>query len=82
MATSQNRATEPDVYCLKSIKDSLEDPYNHFSSWDFADQTEGFICRFAGVECWHPDENRVLKLALSNMGILKKIMLMRFRAYS
>ncbi|KAH8484416.1 hypothetical protein H0E87_028758, partial [Populus deltoides] len=104
MATSQNRATEPDVYCLKSIKDSLEDPYNHFSSWDFADQTEGFIStftvtsatetdlsclksikdsmidpnaylnttwnfnnntegfifRFMGVDCWHPGENRVL----------------------
>ncbi|XP_034924071.1 probably inactive leucine-rich repeat receptor-like protein kinase At5g48380 [Populus alba] len=66
---SVSSATEPDVYCLKSIKDSLEleDPYNHFSSCDFTNQTEGFICRFTGVECWHPDENRVLKLALSNM---------------
>jgi hypothetical protein len=54
---------------LKSIKDSLEDPYNHISSWDFANQTEGFICRFAGVDCWKPEESRVLNLALSNMGL-------------
>jgi hypothetical protein len=33
----------PDVYCLKSIKVSLEDPYNHFSSWDFTYQTKGLI---------------------------------------
>ncbi|KAI5557910.1 hypothetical protein BDE02_17G003200, partial [Populus trichocarpa] len=66
---SVSSATEPDVYCLKSIKYSLEDPYNHFSSWDFANQTEGFICRFAGVDCWKPEESRVLNLALSNMGL-------------
>lgn len=65
---SVSSATEPDVYCLKSIKNSLEDPYNHFTSWDFANQTEGFICRFAGVECWKPEESRVINLALSNMG--------------
>ncbi|KAH8484408.1 hypothetical protein H0E87_028750 [Populus deltoides] len=41
--SSVSSATEPDVYCLKSIKDSLEDPYNHSSLWDFANQTEGFI---------------------------------------
>eukprot|EP00258_Populus_trichocarpa_P029009 XP_024445028.1 probably inactive leucine-rich repeat receptor-like protein kinase At5g48380 [Populus trichocarpa] len=67
--SSVSSATEPDVYCLKSVKDSLEDPYNHFSSWDFANQTEGFICRFAGVDCWKPEESRVLNLALSNMGL-------------
>jgi hypothetical protein len=64
---SVSSATEPDIYCLKSIKYSLEDPYNHFSSWDFANHTEGFICKFAGVDCWKPEESRVLNLALSNM---------------
>nr|WIL59926.1 nodulation protein [Melilotus officinalis] len=27
------------------------------------------MCRFNGVECWHPDENKVLNLKLSNMGL-------------
>ena len=35
--------TATDVYCLKSIKVCLEDPYNHFPSWDFTNQTEGLI---------------------------------------
>ncbi|KAK2993785.1 hypothetical protein RJ640_018075, partial [Escallonia rubra] len=59
-----------DIRCLKSIKDSLEDPLNYLSSsWDFSNRTEGFICRFAGVECWHSYENKVLNLRLSGMGL-------------
>ncbi|KAL2319348.1 hypothetical protein Fmac_028317 [Flemingia macrophylla] len=62
--------TETDIFCLKSIKESLQDPDNYLMfSWDFNNNTEGFICRFNGVECWHPDENRVLNLKLSNMGL-------------
>ncbi|KAI9081664.1 hypothetical protein K1719_036400 [Acacia pycnantha] len=62
--------TETDIFCLKSIKDSLEDPYGYLkSSWDFNNIAQGSICRFTGVECWHPDENRVLNLNLSNMGL-------------
>ncbi|MED6183914.1 hypothetical protein PIB30_042386 [Stylosanthes scabra] len=62
--------TDTDIFCLKSIKESLEDPYNYLqSSWNFNNKTEGFICKFNGVECWHPDENRVLNLKLSNMGL-------------
>ncbi|KAI4354094.1 hypothetical protein L6164_002993 [Bauhinia variegata] len=62
--------TETDIACLKSIKESLEDPNKYLqSSWDFNNKTEGSICRFTGVECWHPDENRVLNLKLSNMGL-------------
>ncbi|KAL1331791.1 hypothetical protein HN51_049049 [Arachis hypogaea] len=62
-------ATLTDIFCLKSIKESLEDPDNYLQSWDFSNYTEGFICRFTGVDCWHPDENRVLNLKLSNMGL-------------
>ncbi|KAK2993782.1 hypothetical protein RJ640_018072, partial [Escallonia rubra] len=59
-----------DIRCLKSIKDSLEDPLNYLSSsWDFSNRTEGFICRFAGVECWKQGENKVLNLRLSGMGL-------------
>ncbi|XP_004510191.1 probably inactive leucine-rich repeat receptor-like protein kinase At5g48380 [Cicer arietinum] len=62
--------TETDILCLKSIKESLKDPNGYLkTSWDFNNKTEGFICRFTGVECWHPDENRVLNLKLSNMGL-------------
>lgn len=61
---------ESDIRCLKSIKDSLEDPFNYLnSSWNFNNKTEGFICKFTGIECWHPDENKVLNIHLSDMGL-------------
>ncbi|CAK9139450.1 unnamed protein product [Ilex paraguariensis] len=58
-----------DIDCLRAIKDSLEDPLNYLSSWDFKNSTEGFICGFIGIDCWHPDENRVLNIRLSDMGL-------------
>ena len=61
--------TQTDIFCLKSIKASLEDPYNYLRSWNFNNNTEGFICRFNGVECWDPRKNRVSNLKLSNMGL-------------
>ncbi|KAK2437121.1 putative inactive leucine-rich repeat receptor protein kinase [Trifolium repens] len=65
-----SHGTESDIFCLKSFKNSLEDPNDYLtSSWNFNNNTEGYICRFNGVECWHPDENRVLNLKLSNMGL-------------
>ncbi|KAJ1380057.1 Protein kinase domain [Sesbania bispinosa] len=67
LMTSQG--TESDIFCLKSLKNSLEDQFNFLASWNFNNNTEGFMCRFVGVECWHPDENRVLNLQLSNMGL-------------
>ncbi|KAM3750032.1 hypothetical protein ACB098_04G007100 [Castanea mollissima] len=61
---------QSDIDCLKSIKQSLEDPYGYLNtSWNFNSNTEGFICKFTGVECWHPDENRVLILKLRDMGL-------------
>ncbi|XWS75973.1 hypothetical protein CRYUN_Cryun01aG0137300 [Craigia yunnanensis] len=68
LCCSLSYASQDDINCLKSIKDSLEDTFNYLnSSWNFDNTTEGFICRFAGVECWHPDENRVLNIRLSDM---------------
>ncbi|KAK1318135.1 inactive leucine-rich repeat receptor-like protein kinase [Acorus calamus] len=65
--------TPGDIQCLKTLKASLKDPNNYLSStWNFNKNTEGFICRFNGVDCWHPDENRVLNLHLSNMGLQGK----------
>uniref|UniRef100_A0A2N9I9W7 Integrase catalytic domain-containing protein n=1 Tax=Fagus sylvatica TaxID=28930 RepID=A0A2N9I9W7_FAGSY len=65
-----SNGVQSDIDCLKSIKDSFEDPYNYLnSSWNFNNDTEGFICKFTGVECWHPDENKVLNIRLSDMGL-------------
>ncbi|XP_020409263.1 probably inactive leucine-rich repeat receptor-like protein kinase At5g48380 [Prunus persica] len=61
---------ESDINCLKSIKASLEDTLGYLnSSWDFNNNTEGFICNFLGVECWHPHESKVLNLKLSDLGL-------------
>ncbi|KAL7177718.1 hypothetical protein ACSBR2_030980 [Camellia fascicularis] len=64
------KTDESDIYCLKSIKDSLEDPLNSLgSSWNFSNTGKGFICNFRGIECRKNDENRVLKIGLSGLGL-------------
>ncbi|KAK2966618.1 hypothetical protein RJ640_025303 [Escallonia rubra] len=68
--TSLSYASVDDIACLKTIKASLEDPLNYLSSsWNFNNATEGYICKFTGIECWHPDENKVLNIRLSGMGL-------------
>lgn len=71
LSCSLSYGTETDIYCLKTLKETLQDPYNFLnSSWNFANGSqEGFICKFIGVDCWHPDENRVLNIRLSDMGL-------------
>ncbi|KAM7496305.1 hypothetical protein LguiA_020719 [Lonicera macranthoides] len=70
--SSFSYAVESDINCLKAIKASLEDPNNYLNSWNFNNNTEGFICRFIGIDCWHPDESRVLNIRLSGMGLKGK----------
>ncbi|XP_006366814.1 probably inactive leucine-rich repeat receptor-like protein kinase At5g48380 [Solanum tuberosum] len=66
-------ALQSDIDCLKSIKDSFEDPLKFLNTtWKFDNQTEGFICKFAGIQCWHPDETRVLSISLPDMGLKGK----------
>lgn len=60
--------TVTDLLCLKLVHSSVKDPANNLG-WDFVNISEGSICKWNGVECWHPDENRVLNLRLSNMGL-------------
>ncbi|KAK4743909.1 hypothetical protein SAY87_010221 [Trapa incisa] len=61
---------EGNVYCVKSIYESVKDPLGYLNStWNFDNHTEGSICSFIGVECWHPNENKVLNIKLSNMGL-------------
>ncbi|XP_076907418.1 probably inactive leucine-rich repeat receptor-like protein kinase At5g48380 [Bidens hawaiensis] len=62
-----SNAVETDINCLRSFKASVEDPDNMLSNWDFNNSTEGFICKFTGVECWHPDESKVLNIRLPDM---------------
>ncbi|KAM0912589.1 hypothetical protein ACQ4PT_012706 [Festuca glaucescens] len=63
-------ASQADIQCLKSVQQSVIDPTGALnSSWNFNNATAGFICKFTGVECWHPDEDRVLSLRLSNLGL-------------
>ncbi|KAK3120016.1 hypothetical protein QOZ80_9AG0679510 [Eleusine coracana subsp. coracana] len=59
--------TESDIQCLKRLKLSV-DPDNKLD-WTFHNKTEGSICGFNGVECWHPNENKVLALHLGSMGL-------------
>lgn len=59
-----------DIQCLRSVQQSVIDPNGVLkSSWIFDNSTIGFVCKFTGVECWHPDENRVLSLHLGNLGL-------------
>ncbi|PRQ25257.1 putative non-specific serine/threonine protein kinase [Rosa chinensis] len=61
---------ESDINCLRSIKASLEDPLGMLtSSWDFSNPTEGFICNFLGIECWHPYESKVINIKLGDLGL-------------
>ncbi|VFR00491.1 unnamed protein product [Cuscuta campestris] len=58
---------QSDIDCLRSIKSSLKDPKGFLSNWDFNNNTEGSICRFSGIDCWHIDESKVLNIRLPYM---------------
>ncbi|KAJ1434861.1 Serine-threonine/tyrosine-protein kinase, catalytic domain [Sesbania bispinosa] len=60
--------SESDILCLQTIKDSMNQ-FNHLSSWDLNSNTEGYICRFTGVECSNNMEDRIISLWLSNMAL-------------
>ena len=63
-----SNGSESDIYCLRSIKDSLEDPHNYLkNSWNINNNIVGFIREFVGVECWPLDANEVLNIQLSHM---------------
>ncbi|CAN1181443.1 Probably inactive leucine-rich repeat receptor-like protein kinase At5g48380 [Linum perenne] len=59
-----------EIDCLKSIKSSFKDPMKRVSSsWNFDNDTTGFVCDFPGIECWHFNENKILNINLSHMGL-------------
>ncbi|XBI30746.1 hypothetical protein VPH35_054431 [Triticum aestivum] len=62
--------SEQDIQCLRSVQQSVIDPLGILkSSWNFGYATNGYICSFTGVECWHGYENKVLSLRLDNLGL-------------
>ncbi|XP_048429810.1 probably inactive leucine-rich repeat receptor-like protein kinase At5g48380 isoform X1 [Pyrus x bretschneideri] len=70
LSCSFSSAVESDINCLKSLKATLQDPLGYLkSSWNFNNNTEGFICNFLGIECWHPHESKVLNIKLSDLGL-------------
>nr|POE98447.1 putative inactive leucine-rich repeat receptor-like protein kinase [Quercus suber] len=59
------------MYCLRSIKESIQDPHNHFKhSWDFSNREEGFFCNFVGVHCEMPDS--AVERRISNIDLRSK----------
>nr|XP_023895758.1 probably inactive leucine-rich repeat receptor-like protein kinase At5g48380 [Quercus suber] len=65
-----SHGTQSDINCLKSIRDSLEDPLNLLkTSWTFNNLAEGSICNYVGVTCLNPTQNRVCGIVLANMGL-------------
>lgn len=65
-----NGVEEDDIKCLKSIKQSLEDPMGRLSSWDFTNTKVGVLCnKFVGISCWNDRENRILSVELRDMGL-------------
>nr|POE98661.1 putative inactive leucine-rich repeat receptor-like protein kinase [Quercus suber] len=63
---SLSSGTLSDIFCLKSITDSLEDPLNNIkSSWTF--NKKGSFCGYVGVTCWN--SFRVRGLDLANKGL-------------
>ncbi|XP_010525273.1 PREDICTED: probably inactive leucine-rich repeat receptor-like protein kinase At5g48380 [Tarenaya hassleriana] len=62
-------SSETDISCLMSIKSQLHDPNGHLSDWVFNNETENFICAFNGVTCWTPDNDDILEIALSGLGL-------------
>ncbi|KAF6153170.1 hypothetical protein GIB67_031124 [Kingdonia uniflora] len=60
---------ENDIKCLQGFKDTLQDPQKSLTSWNFANTTVGFLCKFIGVSCWNERENRLIGLNLPSMAL-------------
>ncbi|KAM0039602.1 putative protein kinase RLK-Pelle-LRR-Xa family [Helianthus debilis subsp. tardiflorus] len=62
-------AAEDDVNCLRGLLRSLHNPDQSLSSWNFNNNTAGFICQFNYVGCWNDQENRVISLKPADLGL-------------
>lgn len=64
---------EDDVRCLQGVRDSLGDPDERLTSWNFSNSSVGFICNFIGVSCWNDRENRLIGLQLRDMNLAGQV---------
>ncbi|MCO5612186.1 hypothetical protein L7F22_066448 [Adiantum nelumboides] len=60
---------EDDTECLKLFKESVTDTNNYLANWNFANESSGYVCSFAGITCWNLQENKVLALKLPRAGL-------------
>lgn len=67
--TAPTPVPEDDIKCLQTIKKTVIDPHDYLYTWNFNNNTPGFICNFLGIDCWHPNENRVLNIKLPGMSL-------------
>ncbi|XP_059073564.1 inactive LRR receptor-like serine/threonine-protein kinase BIR2 [Cryptomeria japonica] len=57
---------EDDIRCLDQTKAELNET-NQSLSWWFGNTSQGFICNFKGILCWHNDDGKVLSVKLPGM---------------
>ncbi|XP_006645152.1 probably inactive leucine-rich repeat receptor-like protein kinase At5g48380 [Oryza brachyantha] len=60
-----------DTECVRTLHKSLVDPRGELkSTWNFSGEgTNGFICKFTGVNCWSPNDNTVRSFNLVSLGL-------------
>jgi Leucine rich repeat N-terminal domain len=69
ISIAQGGTTGDDINCLRTLKATISDPNGYLNSWNLTNTTKGSICKFNGIDCWNQNENRVLNIRLSNMGL-------------
>ena len=63
-----SHSAQSDINCLKSIRDSLEDPVNLLkTSWTFNNLVEDSICNYVGFTCWNLAKNKVCGIKFVNI---------------
>ncbi|XP_057840189.2 inactive LRR receptor-like serine/threonine-protein kinase BIR2 [Cryptomeria japonica] len=58
---------EDDIKCLNQTKAELTDPNQSLFTWRFGNNSQGFICNFVGIQCWHNDDGKVQIVNLPGM---------------
>ncbi|GFP83391.1 probably inactive leucine-rich repeat receptor-like protein kinase at5g48380 [Phtheirospermum japonicum] len=68
---------QSDIDCLRSIKESLEDPLDMLSTWRFDNlgKMANITCSLRGIECWESSSNlsyntdNIISIELRGMGL-------------
>ncbi|GLJ16649.1 hypothetical protein SUGI_0285770 [Cryptomeria japonica] len=58
---------EDNIKCLNETKAELTDPNQSLFTWRFGNSSQGFICNFVGIQCWHNDDGATLSVKLPGM---------------